>query len=301
MVTRLARVRRLLHANYNCVDVESLERWYTELFGLRAAMRSESGDADGTPFGLVMATAWRAVFLYDHRGARRTSALELVKWLRPPTIGRPHPNPWEHGIQAAGFRVPDLDAVVRKVAALGGTVVHRAPDVVLLRDPEGLPVEVLLAPGEPAEHRHLRVVVHDLATSAAWWRRLGFEPAPEAIRVGADRIWTGDGEHAVDGEVALVAADDRSFAIHLTTWSGPPPRGPSYGAPFHQGLYRVAMAVDDVQAAWTALRDAGLAIQPPYTFPLPGTKITQGLTILFLRDPDGILVELVERPASHFR
>jgi catechol 2,3-dioxygenase-like lactoylglutathione lyase family enzyme len=71
--------------------------------------------------------------------------------------------------------------------------------------------------------------------------------------------------------------------------------------PFHQGLYRMAIAVDDVHAAYASLREAGIAKQPPYTFHLPGTPLTDGLTIIFLRDPDGILVELVERPRQFFR
>jgi catechol 2,3-dioxygenase-like lactoylglutathione lyase family enzyme len=297
----LVKVRRLLHGNYNCVDLDVLERWYTEVFSLRTVMRSEAPDADGTAFGLEMTVAHRAAFLYDHRGARRAPSLEMVQWLSPPTIGRPYPYPWDHGIQAAGFSAPDLDVAERKARALGGAVVRRDADCLLLRDPEGLPVEVVLDDAQPPEHRHLRVVVHDLAETTGWWGRLGFQPAPDAVRVGADRIWTGAGEHAVEAEVALVAADDPSFSIRFTTWSGPPPVGPTYGAPFHQGLYRMAMAVDDVHAAWKTLRDAGMAIQPPYTFPLPGTKITEGLPILFLRDPDAILVELVERPPSHFR
>lgn len=45
----------------------------------------------------------------------------------------------------------------------------------------------------------------------------------------------------------------------------------------------------------------GMATYPPYTFPLPGTPIEDGLTILFLRDPDDIVVELVQRPRSFFR
>jgi catechol 2,3-dioxygenase-like lactoylglutathione lyase family enzyme len=297
----LVKVRRLLHGNYNCVDIETLERWYTELFSVKAVMRSEANDTDGTPFGLAMPTAQRTVFLYDHRGARRTTSLELVKWASPPTIGRPYPNPWDHGIQSAGFTAPDLDAIGRKVEALGGSVVRRDRDFLLLRDPEELPVEVVLDEGHPPEHRYLRVVVHDLARTTDWWSRLGFEPAPGGILVGAERIWSGDAEHAVREERALRAANDPGFAIVFTTWSGPPPIGPTYGAPFHQGLYRMAMAVDDVHAAWKTLRDEGMAIQPPTTFALPGTKITEGLTILFLRDPDDVLVELVERPASLFR
>ena len=58
----------------------------------------------------------------------------------------------------------------------------------------------------------------------------------------------------------------------------------------------MAMAVDDIHATHAALLAAGATRQPPYTFQLPGTKLTDGLTILFIRDPDGILVELVDRP-----
>jgi catechol 2,3-dioxygenase-like lactoylglutathione lyase family enzyme len=58
----------------------------------------------------------------------------------------------------------------------------------------------------------------------------------------------------------------------------------------------MAMAVDDIEATYRALMSAGVPRQPPYTFQLPGTKLTDGLTIMFIRDPDGILVELVDRP-----
>ncbi len=94
----------------------------------------------------------------------------------------------------------------------------------------------------------------------------------------------------------MVATDDPSFGLLLTTWSGPEPTGPTYGVPFHQGLYRMAMAVDDIRATYDSLLRAGIPRQTPYTFQLPGTPLTDGLTILFIRDPDGILVELVDRP-----
>ncbi|MCU1345876.1 MAG: hypothetical protein JWL70_2142 [Acidimicrobiia bacterium] len=59
--------------------------------------------------------------------------------------------------------------------------------------------------------------------------------------------------------------------------------------------------MDSVPEAYDALRTAGMATYPPYTFPLPGTPIDDGLTILFLRDPNGIVIELVQRPRSFFR
>lgn len=295
----LVEVRRLLHTNYNCVDLEALESWYTELFAVKAVMRTESQAAPGVAFGLEMDVAHRTVFLYDHRGARRTSSLELVSWVSPPTVGAPYPDPWNHGIQSCAYTVPNLDEVVVKVASTGGEVQRRGADWLLLSDPEGVPVEVYPAEGEQPEQVHLRVVVDDLDQSEQWWGRLGWT-AGSPPKVGGGEIWPVDGERRIIEERAMVATDDPTLSILLTAWSGPEPVGPTYGAPFHQGLYRFAMAVDDVHKAYTALRAEKLAMQPPYTFQLPGTKITDGLTILFLRDPNGILVELVNRPRSFF-
>jgi catechol 2,3-dioxygenase-like lactoylglutathione lyase family enzyme len=297
----LVEVRRLLHANYNCDGIDALERWYAELFSLSPRMRSDADDADGTPFGLEMATSHQAVFLYDHRGARRAPALELARWRRPPTFGRPYPNPWDHGIQALAFSSPDVERTARRARELGGEVVRRAGSALLLRDPEGLSVEVYPSGNGRAELLHLRVVVSDLGRTLAWWARLGARRTAAAPPAPAHALWHGDAEHAVRDEAAVVAADDPAFAIRLTTWSGPPPVGPTYGAPCHRGLYRMALAVEDAALAWKALREAGLATQPPYAFPLPGTKLTEGLEILFVRDPDAILVELVERARSEFR
>lgn len=95
----------------------------------------------------------------------------------------------------------------------------------------------------------------------------------------------------------MVATDEKSFALIFETWDGPMPIGPTYGAPFHQGLYRMAMAVDDVHAAWRSLAEAGMAVQPPYTFAMPGTKITDGLTILFIRVPTEYLSSWSSAPA----
>lgn len=292
-------VHRLLHTNYNCVDLDRVERWYTELFHLDPVMRSAAEDADGVAFGLRMPTASRAVFLYDHRGPRRTSSVELVSWISPPTVGSPYADPWDHGIQSCAYTVPDLDRAAHLAVELGGEVVGRGEGWLLLRDPERLWVEVYRGPVERPEQRHLRVVTGDLEATAEWWGGLGFtEGGPPPVPGG---LWATTAERSITAERPLVAADDPALSVLLTRWSGPEPEGPSYGAPFHQGLYRFALAVDDVWAAYQTLRGQGLTGQPPYTFQLPGTKLTDGLTILFLRDPNGILVELVHRPRSHFR
>ena len=290
----LTEVRRLLHCNYNCRDVDNLEQFYVEVFGLRAVMRSESSGSDGSPFGVFGETASKASFVYDHRGGRRSSSLELVQWIAPATTGSVYPHDWNRGIQSAAYSAPDLDHIATSAVEHGATVVRQSTEWLLLRDPEGVAVEVLRAEGR-SEAKYLRVVCSDLERSTAWWRALGFADAHLAT-VAGNEIWPGDDTYRITAERGLVGTDDPTFGILLTTWSGPTPTAPTYGMPYHQGIYRIAMAVDDINATFSALDQAGVARQRPYTFQLPGTKLTDGLTMMFIRDPDGILIELVDRP-----
>ena len=98
----------------------------------------------------------------------------------------------------------------------------------------------------------------------------------------------------------MVPTDDDSLQLVLTRWSGSVSSNAVYGAPYHEGLFRMATAVDDAQAAYDALAPSGVAVPGPHTFAMPGTPLTDGLKILFIRDPMGILVELVERPRGNF-
>ena len=138
----------------------------------------------------------------------------------------------------------------------------------------------------------------DLDRSLEWWGQLGFVDGA-AHRGARQRDLAAQDGREITAERCIVGTDDDSFGIVFTTWSGPQPVGPTYAVPYHEGIYRMAMAVDDVHAAYETLLEAGVPRVQPYTFQLPGTKLTNGLTILFIRDPDGILVELVDRPRGH--
>jgi catechol 2,3-dioxygenase-like lactoylglutathione lyase family enzyme len=287
-------VRRFLHCNYNCTDVDLLDRFYTRLFGLKALMRTENDNGAGEPFGLYGPTATKTVFLYDHRGGRRANSLELVQWKVPLTFGQSYPHPWCHGIQSVAYTAADLDATAASAVELGGTVERRGDGWLLLRDPEGVWVEVVEADG-PSQMRYLRIVTSDLDRSLGWWAQLGFVEE-QLTAVPGSEIWPAQDGREITAERCVVGTDDSSFGIVFTTWSGPQPAGPTYAVPYHEGIYRMAMAVDDVHAAYETLLEVGVPRVQPYTFQLPGTKLTNGLTILFIRDPDGILVELVDRP-----
>lgn len=288
-------VRRFLHCNYNVDDVEVIERFYVDVFGLRPVMRTENDGLDeGVAFGMYGPTSSRTSFIYDHRGGRYSNAFEAIQWTSPPTFGTNYRDPWFRGLHSMGYSAADLDATAVAVESHGGAVERRGDGWLLVRDPEHLPIEVHVADGE-SEGRYVRMVCTELDRTAAWWEELGFRPA-ELASVPGGEIWPGDAERHIRREQGMVGTDDPTFGILLTEWSGPQPSGPSYALPFHHGLFRMALAVDDVTAAHAALTELGVARQTTSHYRLPGTPLTDGLRILFLREPDNVIVELVERP-----
>src|SRR5688500_11246641 len=117
-----AECHRFLHTNYNCTDLERLEAWYASVFELKPVMRSEGGGSKGEAFGIFQLTSSRVSFLYDHRGGRHATSVELVQWVEPPTAGEPYPNPWDHGLQSVGFLVPDIDVAAERAVGDGQVV-----------------------------------------------------------------------------------------------------------------------------------------------------------------------------------
>jgi len=98
---------------------------------------------------------------------------------------------------------------------------------------------------------------------------------------------------------SMVTEADPSFSLELTQWEDPKGTGCASSPAYHRGLYRIALGVDDVNAAYETLSADGPLTAPEFV-ELPGTRLG-GVTVLFMRDPDGVVVELVGRPRSHMR
>ena len=159
-------------------------------------------------------------------------------------------------------------------------------------DLDGVPIELTeLAGGEAPVFSHLRINVTDLDASVAWYERLGF-----TAKATARSAETGD---AVLSYASMVTEGDPSFSLELTQWEDPKGTGLASSPAYHRGLYRIALGVDDVNAAYETLSADGPLTAPEFV-ELPGTRLG-GVTVLFLRDPDGVVVELVGRSRSHMR
>ncbi|HEY1703875.1 MAG TPA: VOC family protein [Trebonia sp.] len=293
------RVHSLLHTNLNTVNVAASASFYGDLLGLTPGMKTARTAADGKGLGVEGAPVTECWFLYDHRGPRAAPAVEALEWETPATLGEHPQEPHHIGISSLGFAVPSLDAARAEAARLGRPwreleawpLRGRTVDAARVTDTDGVPVELMERPGKAPVFSHLRINVTDLGASVAWYERLGF-----TAETTASAVKTADG--ATLSCASLVIGEDPSFSLELTQWEDPKGIGTALSPAYHHGLYRIALGVEDAREAYEALADPEL--RAPEFVELPGTKLG-GVVVLFLHDPDGVVVELVGRSRSHIR
>jgi catechol 2,3-dioxygenase-like lactoylglutathione lyase family enzyme len=296
--TAPVEVHSLLHTNLNTVDVAAAASFYAGLLELSPGMKTARTAADGRALGVDGAPVTECWFLYDKRGPRTAPAVEVLEWETPATVGEHPAEPHHIGVSALGFAVPSLDAARVRAARRGRPwseladwpLRGRTRTAARVTDLDGVPVELTERAGETPVFSHLRINVTDLDASVAWYERLGFAAKTTARSVTADG--------PVLSYTSMVIDGDPSFSFELTQWENPKGIGRASAPAYHRGLYRIALGVDDVQAAYEALADPDLPA--PEFVELPGTKLG-GVVVLFLRDPDGVVVELVGRSRSHLR
>jgi len=296
-----------MHCNLNSTAIERSAAFHMAVFGLEPRMRSVSVGIDATSMGLSDDTASVTTFLYDLRGPRAAPALELVGWSRPPTEqARPEHRPC--GFTAIGYRVASLGIIKARLAALGiasvpvpgGLPVRgEARPALRITDPDGVIFEVVeIAPAATDPRRvallsHERMRCTDLDRTMGWYEKIGWRVRDRG---------TGPGGAPT---ASLVLPEDPTFSLEFEQLAVPAGATRTRAANT-RGLYRIALAVDDVHAAYASLAAEGSVVgafgRPltPVTLSMPDTP-TGGFTVLFLADPDGAVVELVERPRSAVR
>lgn len=295
---------RFLHVNLNTRDVDRATAFYEAVAGLDTVMRTKPVPTRGEVFGVEGIVLARAHFLYDHRGPRAAPALELVQWDDPRTYGETYPDPRRPGLHALCLTAPDPQVAAEIAARTGGTVVADAPitirpgDGVVVLDPDGVQVEIAPADG-PSAFAGVRLHCTDLDKTLDWYRKVGFVQLTEANEVelpGAGFRVPG----IVRARTAMLALpEDEQFAVCVLQLLSPEPEGQSYPAGPHVGMFRSALRVENIDPDCANLRAAGVDVVGPKAYNLAGTKVGD-MKIAFVTDPDGVLAELIERPAKLF-
>lgn len=305
--------RRFLHVNLNCGSLDATEGWYAKQLGLSARMRTDRAVAtDGTILGIEGdETFCETSFLYDSRGGRRGCALEAIEFDRPPLKRNPSRDPTRPGIRSLLLTVADLQATVTTLRD-GGVAVSEPVDglisgtrSVLAIDPDGVVVEICEAPSEKpgALFSGIRIAAIDAVKTGEFLTAIGFTEtqAPTSAKVSVEQLAPGGSPDPVECVVARYALAEDAHQFSLSVVQHPDTR---VGEPVpwggnRQGLYRCALRVENTEKSMTLIPNSVEVMGEPVWCPLPGTKI-EGLYISFLRSPDGVVFEFVERPLSFF-
>jgi catechol 2,3-dioxygenase-like lactoylglutathione lyase family enzyme len=140
---------------------------------------------------------------------------------------------------------------------------------------------------------HTGLTVRDLARSLAFYRdTLGMETVFEQEKEGgylADIVGYPDA-HVRMAQLAFPGDPQR---LELFQYLTPEPSGDA-GQPCDVGITHVCLLIDDIGSLYERLRAAGVAF---YSEPvLVDTGANAGGLGVYLRDPDGITLELFQRP-----
>lgn len=308
--------RRFLHVNLNCELLDATEKLYARQLGLSARMRTDpEAPTDGSILGLDGETYCATSFLYDARGGRGGCALEAIEYHTPALKPDPSTDPVRPGIRSTLMTVADVAGTVTTLREAGVTVGNPVDGLisgtksVLALDPDGAVIE--LAEGPPdleASKRALfggiRIAAIDAVKTAEFLTSIGFAvvEAPTGKTISADQLSPGGSSQPVECVVARFALpeDGHQFSLTVVEHPGSAAQPPVPWGGNHQGLYRCALRVENVEKALAALPDSVEPQGDPVWCPLPGTKI-EGLYIAFLRSPDGVVFEFVERPLKFFQ
>jgi catechol 2,3-dioxygenase-like lactoylglutathione lyase family enzyme len=304
--------RRFLHVNLNCASLDATEELYAGRLGLSARMRTDpTVPTNGSILGIDDETFCETSFLYDSRGGRGGCALEAIEYRSPALKRDPSSDPTRPGIRSILLTVADLaDATAR--LRDGGVAVGDPVDglisgakSVLAVDSDGVVVEIAEAQSEKpgAQFAGIRIAAIDAAATGKFLTAIGFTEieAPLSGKVADGQLAHGDSASRLECVVARYTLPEDADRFSLVVVEHPDTRKgePVAWGGNRQGLYRCALRVENTEKAMSLVPNSVEVMGDPVWCPLPGTKI-EGLYISFLRSPDGVVFEFVERPLSFF-
>jgi catechol 2,3-dioxygenase-like lactoylglutathione lyase family enzyme len=305
--------RRFLHICYCCADDQEVAAFFVKGLDMKPVMRTTDQYDSGAILGLDYQVRSVGNFVYDRRGPRTSPAIEVQGWYDPTPVGTPSTDPFEMGIKALGFAVPSVDAAVARLTGMGCSVLADGTSPfderhAALLDPRDVTLDLVedasLEAGETQMH-HLRINVNDLEASLRFYEMLGFEVLARGTLDDAVFVGPLGSPDAVDGEVsadfATLRLPDEPFEVRLIQWHNPAGHGHHPSEPYHAGIFRAALGVDDTRASYEYLTGTGEQFdRPPMQVELAGTPVPD-MWITFISDPNAIPYEFVQRPRSIFR
>ncbi len=327
-------INRFSHVVINVSDLDRAVEFYENTFPVQRRQRINGpaqrygglGIEHGQFTGWVLENKKDASPPGDLVAEFPARLMHLIQWLSPKPTGAPYREANHVGIYRQNSLVSNLNEAYANVLAHGGRPYGEPSWIVLTpegfgvtvfayRDPDGNTLEMIGAEDPagkviyPGMMHHCNLNVRDLARSYRFYHEtLGLDPtaylAPSALQPASngslgDALRNPDGSEFTAGHMRFsatlmgVRSDSRS-PIDVLQWDVPKPYGEPYQSATHLGIIRVALEVDDIEAARARLLLTGHAAGPVETWDMG--EFGERKVVIF-KDPDGIMLELIEQLA----
>jgi catechol 2,3-dioxygenase-like lactoylglutathione lyase family enzyme len=147
---------------------------------------------------------------------------------------------------------------------------------------------------------HIAVTVSSLERSLPFYTEVLGLTEVERHRLEGETISTMAGKHGVIMQVVRLAAPDTpNILVDLQQYIGP--KGDVSNAALGMANHsHFCFGVKDLESAYRQLRAKGVEfVSAPVTFDLGEEWDYGAVKVVFLKDPDGFILELVEMPQKH--
>lgn len=292
-------VQNIIHINVNCTDIAASKRFFETVVGLTAANHLKAEPQAGEGMGLNGPAQWDGYAMQDAGGWSGTM-VDLLQWRIPPTEVQS-----ANGINRLGYTwltvdVPDVAAVIERARQWTLPVLTvRESAACWLRNPDGLPIEMRQAVGQQVHLAYVTVNCRDLVRTRAWYGDLfGFQALGDVQTLTLPATLAGAAA-PVTVQAQRMGLPDRKHGFGIRLMQRPDSQAllPPLAKANAQGIYRMALAVEDISVSYLQLRDMGADCPlPPCWVHLGPESPVEAVWALFFRDPDGTCVELIQTP-----
>lgn len=302
-------VQAVQHVNINCAQLETAQKFYQDIVGLTTEAHSGPDPQDGTPLGMGPGMQWDAFQLHDHHSFHGT-ALDLREWQTPLFTGMPYASPNHLGFSRLAFKVPNIALQCERLTDSNVNCFSAPEDVLIDRDrdqrrrffcvsgPDNMVLEFVDHDGE-VEMGYINVNCSDIQRSMTWYcDTLGFKPTQPLLEHEMNGLVYGAaGSLKFKSALLHPGGEESGFGLQLTEWTDPRPTGQPYSEMNHLGLHHLTLAVENCQACYEILIEAGVkCLSKPVWLDLGSDMPVDGSWSLFFFDPDGACIELVQNP-----
>ena len=142
-------IRGILHFNVVCTDLDRSMKFYGDILGgnvlgdtrLAAAERQVDTTGAGIAMGFEETPEWRACYIRFGDDENAT-VIDLLQWIKPAPIGKPHEKMNQVGIPRVALAVDDIDKIYNDLKAKGVEFIS-PPQVIDLERPGQAPIKVV--------------------------------------------------------------------------------------------------------------------------------------------------------------